>query len=251
MGDQVRVLVTGPAEGAIEAVLPRRNRLERPAVANVDQAVIVCSAREPVSSLLTVDRMAVEAVHEDLAVLLCLNKIDLLEPGEAERVLEPYRTAGFRTCSTSATAGRGLDRLRRELAGVVSVFAGESGVGKSSLLNALRPGLSLRTGELGAWRRGRHTTRHVELLEVEAGGLVADTPGLSLVALPPLAPSALAGYWPDLAVLAPGCRFRSCLHRDEPDCRVKAAVAAGELDRGRYERYLSLLDEAERTYRRY
>lgn len=251
VGDEVRITVTGPGEGVIEAILPRRNRLERPPVANVDQAVIIFSAREPASSLVTADRMLVEAMHADLGILFCLNKIDLLEPGEVDPYLAPYRAAGLKTCTTSAVAGLGLDCLRRELTDLCSVFAGESGVGKSSLLNALSPGLALRTGELGSWRRGRHTTRHVELLAVAPGGLVADTPGLSLVALPAMAPPDLSAYWPELAALAPGCRFSGCLHRDEPDCGVKAAVAAGELDRGRYQRYLSLLEEVEQAYRRY
>ena len=251
VGDEVRVRIIAPGEGAIEDILPRKTRLERPPVANADQAVLVTTIRDPESSCLTLDRLLVQAIHHGLSALICLNKADRLAGGEADDYLAPYRRAGFRTVITSAVTGEGIPELRRGLEAVISVLAGESGVGKSALLNALRPELALRTGGLGASGRGRHTTRHLELLEVAAGGLVADTPGLSLVSLPAMAPGHLAAYWPELADLAPDCRFRSCLHRREPDCRVRAARAADELDQGRYERYLSLLQEVELANRRY
>lgn len=251
VGDEVRVRVTAPGEGAIEDILPRKTGLERPPVANADQAVLVATIRDPESSLLTLDRLLVQAIYQGLSALICLNKADLLAAGEADDYLAPYRRAGFRAVTTSAVTGQGVAELRQELEDVISVFAGESGVGKSSLLNALRPGLALRTGDLGSTGRGRHTTRHLELLEVAARGLVADTPGLSLVDLPAIAPGKLAAYWPELAELAPDCRFRTCVHRQEPGCRVRAARATEELDRGRYDRYLSLLREAELADRRY
>ncbi|HCC33363.1 MAG TPA: ribosome small subunit-dependent GTPase A [Clostridiales bacterium] len=251
VGDEVRVKVITPGEAAIEGILPRKTQLERPPVANADQAVLVTTVRDPESSLLTLDRLLVQAIYQGLAALICLNKVDLLAAGGADGYLAPYRRAGFRTVATSATTGQGIAELRQELAGVISVLAGESGVGKSSLLNALRPGLALRTGNLGATGRGRHTTRHLELLEVSEHGLVADTPGLSLVSLPAMPPGRLAAYWPELAELAPDCRFRTCVHRQEPGCRVRAARGSGELDQGRYERYLSLLREVELADRRY
>jgi ribosome biogenesis GTPase len=219
-------------------------------VANAEQAVLVTAVRDPESSLLTLDRLLVQAIHQGLSALVCVNKSDRLAEGEADNYLAPYRAAGFRTITTSAMTGQGIAELRKELEGVISVLAGESGVGKSSLLNALRPGLALRTGELGAAGRGRHTTRHLELLEVAEGGLVADTPGLSLVSLPAMAPGRLAAYWPELADLAPECRFRTCVHRREPGCRVRAACESGELDQRRYERYLNLLREVELANRR-
>jgi len=252
VGDEVRFTVTAHGEGAIEEVLPRRNQLTRPPVTNVDQAVVVLSGREPEASLLTVDRLLVQALHEGLEVLLCLNKIDLLARGEEERWLGPYRAAGFPSCATSATTGAGLECMQAALRGRVSVFAGESGVGKSTLLNALVPALSLRTGRVSPKTgRGRHTTRHVELVPVAPDGLVADTPGLHAVGTPDIAPAELGSFWPELAALAAGCRFRGCLHREEPGCRVKEALAVGALDRGRYQRYLTLLQEVEQAYRRY
>lgn len=249
-GDLVRVSRAGPGLGAIDEVLPRKNGLVRPPVANVDQVVIVFSFREPAPDLALLDRFLVLAAMSDLDTVICLNKADLGAPAEAEALERVYTPAAGRFVVASAKTGRGVEALRALLAGRLSVLAGPSGVGKSSLLNALHPGLNLRTGEVSRKvRRGTHTTRHISLIPTGGGGLVADTPGFTELELAGVKPAELAWFYPEMAALAPSCRFHECLHRAEPGCRVKQAVAEGLIDSGRYERYLALLGEAENTYR--
>lgn len=251
-GDLVKVSRAGPGLGAIDEVLPRRNVLARPHVANIDQVVVVFAFHEPELDLGLVDRFLVLASASELDAALCLNKTDLATPAEVAAVRAVYEALGYPLVTASAVLGQGLAELRGRLAGKTSVLAGPSGVGKSSLLNALDPGLGLRTGEVSRKvRRGTHTTRHVALIDVGGGGLVADTPGFTQLDLANMKPSDVAWHFPEIAELAPGCRFRGCFHRAEPGCRVKEAVAAGDMDPGRYERYLSLLGEAEQAYRPY
>ncbi len=248
-GDLVRVSRAGPGLGAVDEVLPRRNELARPPVANVDQVVVVFSFHEPELDLDLVDRFLVLVSAAGLPAVLCLNKVDLAHRDEVRAVGRVYEPLGYRYVPVSARTGQGLEDLRAVLAGRVSVLAGPSGAGKTSLLNALCPGLHLRTGEVSRKiRRGTHTTRHVALIPTGGGGMVADTPGFTQLELKDVKPADVAWHFPEIVKLAGSCRFRSCLHRAEPDCRVKAAVSAGEIDRGRYERYLSLLNEAEATY---
>lgn len=249
-GDLVRVSPAGPGLGAVDAILPRRNSLSRPAVANVDQVVLVFAIHEPDLDLLLLDRFLVRLGLEGLPAALCLNKSDLATHDESEAVAEVYRPLVTRVTTLSAHTGVGLEDLRQVLAGQVSVLAGPSGAGKSSLLNALDPSLDLRTGLVSRKvRRGTHTTRHVELIPTGQGGLVADTPGFTHLELENIKPSDLGWYYPEIADLAPTCRFSGCLHRAEPDCQVKQAVAEGRLDAGRYRRYLTLLVEVEASYR--
>ncbi|RJQ04191.1 MAG: ribosome small subunit-dependent GTPase A [Bacillota bacterium] len=252
VGDLVRVSQAGPGLGAIDEVLPRRNALARPQVANVDQAVIVLAVHEPELELLLADRFLVLAAAAELEAILCLNKVDLACPGEVGPVVKVYEDAGYLVVATSAKTGEGLAALRSALARKVSVLAGPSGVGKSSLLNALNPDLRLRTGEVSRKvRRGTHTTRHVALVPVGSGGLVADTPGFTQLELDGIPPQDIAWFFPEIAALAPRCKFRGCAHRAEPECRVKEGVAEGLVDGGRYARYLELVREAEATYRAY
>lgn len=249
-GDQVRVSRAGPGLGAVDEILPRRNALSRPSVANVDQVVIVQSFHEPDLDFGLLDRYLIVVALDDLPATLCFNKADLASPAEVAALPALYDRLGYRCVVASVRASEGLEDVRALLSGRISVLAGPSGVGKSSLLNALSPGLGLRTGEVSRKvRRGTHTTRHVALIPTGEGGLVADTPGFAHLEISDLRPSELAGYYPDLAALAPSCRFQGCAHRAEPDCRVKEAVARGEVDRGRYERYLALLAEVEANYR--
>lgn len=254
VGDRVRCLRLPDGSGRIEAVLPRHNRLIRPPVANVDQVLVVFTLFDPPLNLELVDRILVRAAHEGLAAVLALNKADLWTDGdreEAARLVDLYAKAGYGCLRVSAASGEGIAALRERLGGGrVTVLAGQSGAGKSSLLNALDPRLGLRTGALGDKAgRGRHTTRHVALLPL-ASGWVADAPGFSRVDLTDLAPRDLAAAFPELAAREDGCRFPGCLHHREPGCAVTAAVAAGAVDARRHARYLKFLEEVLAAARR-
>lgn len=246
VGDRVLVTPLPDGTGVIDEVLPRRNELVRPRVANVDQLLLVLTWVEPPMNTELVDRILVQAEREGLSSVLIMNKEDLLGPEEkrqAEDWLAVYRAAGYPCMMVSALKGRGVDAVRPFLQGKVSVVAGQSGVGKSCLLNALGLAVSLRTGAVSAKAgRGRHTTRHVELLPV-GGGWVADAPGFSRMDLLSVTKEELAACFPEIARSASGCRFRGCLHVQEPDCAVRRDAAAGVIDPGRYARYLTFLDE--------
>lgn len=244
VGDRVRVRVVRAGEGVIEEVLPRKSRLIRPAVANVDQVVVVMALAEPNPDLALLDRLLVMVEAEGLGAVICLNKADLVAEAATETIYRIYHGLGYRVMVTSAKDGRGIAELRQALAGRVNVFAGPSGVGKSSLLNAIQPGLRLKTGEVSAKiGRGRHTTRHVELIALNSGGMVADTPGFSQLWLPDIPKENLSHFFPEMDTYRGKCRFTSCLHLREPDCAVRDAAERGEITRSRYEHYVEFLQE--------
>lgn len=251
-GDRVRVTRLADGQGVIEEVLPRHTCLIRPPIANVDQVLVVFTLREPPLNLGLVDRILVLAAHEGLAAALVINKADLVPQGERsllEEVAGLYRATGYPVSVVSALQGQGLEAVKPLLDGRVTVLAGPSGAGKSCLMNALSPGLELLTGELSAGLgRGRHTTRHIQLLPL-AGGWVADAPGFSRLDLAAMAPESLAGYFPEFSPFEGQCRFRGCSHVTEPDCAVRQAVEAGRLARRRYERYASFLVEVRDRHR--
>lgn len=246
-GDLVQVSLIGDGKGAIEEILPRKAELKRPPIANVDQALVVFTLKAPEKNLPLLDRFLVLAENTGLDVIIVLNKIDLLAPVEADEFAETYRTIGYPVVPVSAREGIGLDALRPLLGGRTSVVAGQSGVGKSRLLNGLKPGLQLITGGLSAkLERGRHTTRHVELIPLDSGGLVADSPGFTFLEFAEIEKEELRDLFPDFRSLTPQCRFSSsCLHRHEPDCRVKEALIKGQIARSRYDNYLTFLAEIE------
>lgn len=249
-GDRVTVTVVGD-EGVVEDVEPRTSQLIRPVIANVDTAVVVMSLARPDPSLDLVDRILVMAEREKLDAIVVFNKVDLVQEAEAQRISAPYSQAGYPVFLTSASQGVGIERLKESLAGRVSILAGPSGAGKSSLLNALIPGASLRTADVShKLQRGRHTTRHVSLLPLGEDGWVADSPGFSALSFGAMDPRDLPALYPDFARFTEGCRFTGCLHRSEPDCAVREAVEQGELDEGRYRRYLRLLHEIEVAFER-
>lgn len=252
VGDRVEFKITGRKSGVIENILPRRTVLVRPPVANVDQAVVVFAMREPHPSPLLLDRILIQAQAAGVVPVICFNKADL-GGQEAAELIPLYRKAGYQVLVTSAKDGTGLSRLREVFRTGVSVLAGPSGVGKSSLLNALEPGLSLKTREVSAKiGRGRHTTRHVELLSLAGGGLVADTPGFSSIYLPPLERSELAYFFPEFGKFMPDCQFPGCLHHKEPGCAVKKAVEELKISPLRYNNYLEFLQEViEQEKRKY
>jgi len=243
VGDVVAFSVPETGYAAIDDVLPRRNALVRPPVSNIDQLVVVVAASAPKPDWLLVDKLLLQAHSLGVEPLLLLNKIDA---GDAEIVSAFCRDyAAFRTLTVSSKAGNGLDELKEALSGRVSCFAGQSAVGKSSLLNALFPELSLETGGLAKKTdRGRHTTRRAELWPL-LGGAVLDTPGFSLLEIGELSQNELNESYPEFGDAPERCRFAGCRHRSEPDCAVKELLSSGGLSPERYARYIEILQEIE------
>ena len=248
-GDRVRIELLPDGTGVIEAVLPRATLLRRPAVANVSQIMLTFAAAQPDLHPLLLNRFLVLAEWSHIPkVTICLNKMDLAARG-AQAFLADYERIGYRVLRVSAETGEGLDALRGALRGEVTVFAGPSGVGKSSLLNAAVPGLGLRAGAVSEKiKRGRHTTRVAELLRYE-GGYLVDTPGFSAMELGELSLPDLPHAFPEFRPFLGECRFLPCTHTHEPDCAVKAAVEAGRIAQERYEAYQSIFQEIEEEQR--
>ena len=246
-GDMVQIAVE-KGKGMVEKILPRKNRFIRPAVANVDALVVFAANTNPVTEPFLIDRVSAIAGDQDVPVYLCVNKCDL-DP--ATDLIRIYRNAGFQVIRASAETGEGVEELRSLLRGKLTAFTGNTGVGKSSMLNALCPGLELATGQVSEkLGRGRHTTRHVELYRLEADTYVADTPGFSSFdteQMDVLLKENLQYAFPVFAPYLGACRFQDCSHRAEPDCAVRAAVEAGKLERTRYESYLRLYEKAEQV----
>lgn len=265
VGDRVMYEVTENGEGTVDEVLPRTTELIRPPVANVDQAVLAFSLAEPALNLQLLDKFLVHTEKAGLETLICLTKRDLLaEDGLPEErsqdqpaldeVKRLYEGIGYTVLVTSTRTMEGIAEARSRLAGRTSVFSGQSGVGKSSLVNALVPGLSLETNEISSkLGRGKHTTRHVELIALEGngGGLVADTPGFSQLDFLQIEAEELSSCFAEMRRASSGCKFRGCLHQHEPGCRVLAAVENGEIASSRYKHYLVFLQEMKERKRRY
>jgi ribosome biogenesis GTPase len=251
-GDIVQIAETGLGKGVVEAILPRKNELVRPLIANVEQVLLVFAGHDPEPDLALLDRLLILTEIQGLKPLVCFNKCDLLTPEELDVLMTVYKQTGYQVEIISARAAIGLDNIRLALQHRISVIAGPSGAGKSTLLNSIEPGLSLKTGEVSARiGRGRHTTRHVELLPLSFGGLVADTPGFSSLFLPEMRREDLAGYFPEFSAYLGQCRFNGCLHDREPDCVVKEALEQGNIARERYTNYLAFLAEVKEKERRY
>ncbi|NPV91395.1 MAG: ribosome small subunit-dependent GTPase A [Firmicutes bacterium] len=251
-GDRVLIRPLSEKRAVVESVQPRRSELIRPPIANVDQAIIVISLIAPSPDRRLLDRLLVMAEYSGIEPVICFNKADLVPEEESRRLSGIYRRADYRTMITSAVSGTGIEEVREALKDRISVFAGPSGVGKSSLLNALQPGLSLKTGAVSQKiGRGRHTTRHVELLPLDFGGWVADTPGFSVIDLPRLKREEVADYFRELSPFYGRCQFNSCLHRGEPGCLVGLGLQNGEIDRERYENYRLFLEETVTRERQY
>jgi ribosome biogenesis GTPase len=262
VGDSVTCTVDPDGRGVIESVAERTRVLSRarPApdkrsilsdqeqvwVANLDQVLFVFSIRRPRPSLRKLDRFLVVAEMNEIPAVICVNKIDLVEPGEAQNLFGIYEEIGYMVIYTSATHGDGLQDLKECLHGKISVLTGSSGVGKTSLLNSIQPGLGMRVKAVSeATDKGLHTTRHVELVSLEMGGYVGDTPGIRSLAVFDLEPAELDGYFREIAPLVASCQFSDCTHRHEPKCAVRAAVADGRVSSQRYDSYLRLREEHE------
>lgn len=243
-GDMVEITVE-KGKGMVERILPRRNRFIRPAVANVDALVVFAANVNPVTEPFLIDRVAAIAGDQEVEVYICVNKCDLDPAADLVRI---YRNAGFPVIRASAETGEGVEELRMLIAGKLTAFTGNTGVGKSSMLNRLRPGLALATGEVSEkLGRGRHTTRHVELYQLDSGTYVADTPGFASFdtdQMDVMLKENLQYAFPDFADYLGGCQFHDCSHRAEPGCAVRAAVECGGIEKTRYSSYLRLYEKA-------
>jgi len=256
VGDHILYSHTENGEGVVDEILPRRSELIRPPVANVDLAVLVFSVREPDLNLQLLDKFLVHIEHAGLETVICLTKQDLLAEGSAEDpvalVQALYENIGYQVIVSSSRLGLGTELLTERLKGQISVFSGQSGVGKSSLLNRLVPGLELETSAISMkLGRGKHTTRHVELIELPSGGFVADTPGFSQLDFLELGVEELSTCFREFASLAEACKFRGCSHTHEPGCKVREAAENGGIAASRYEHYVQFLTEMKDKKRRY
>lgn len=258
VGDRVAYSMTDGGEGTVDELLPRRSELIRPPVANVDTALLVFAVTEPEISLTLLDKFLVHTEKAGLRSIICLSKADLLEGGDGElidrieKLRETYGKIGYRVLLCSAKTGSGVEDVLHVLAGKMTVFSGQSGVGKSSLLNRLIPGLHLETGAISSkLGRGKHTTRHVEFIAHPLDGWVADTPGFSQLDFSDIEAEELCRYFAEMAPLADDCKFRGCLHRGEPACAVRQALREGTVEQSRYDHYLQFVEEIRERKRRY
>lgn len=252
IGDKVLIRISDEDNtGYIEKIQPRKSQLIRPPVANVTQVIIVMSIKKPNINPWLLDKFIVMAERENLNILICINKIDL-DPEKGQELIDIYKDIGYNVIGASAKEKIGIDKLRENLKNNISVFAGPSGVGKSSLLNAVNRDFKLKTGDVSAkTRRGKHTTRHVELLELDKTAYVLDTPGFGSLHLNFIEDVIeLRDYFLEIKRFGLNCKFISCLHENEPDCEVKRQVELGNIQESRYNSYLDFLQEI-RKFRRY
>lgn len=253
VGDEVELDVTDEAQGTgnITRVCPRRSELIRPAVANVNQALVIFAVAKPDPNLNLLDRFLIQMAQRRLPTIICFNKTDLDADGAGQRFADIYRASGCETVRVSALRQQGIEELRALLRGRTTTVAGPSGVGKSSIVNLLQSATRMETGSISARiERGKHTTRHAELLPVEENTYILDTPGFSSLDLFDLGKEELAAYYPEFADAEQYCRFAGCSHISEPVCGVRDAVAQGQIARERYDNYCQLYGElkAKRKY---
>ena len=277
VGDWVQVRITNEAHrtsaeeeqvvGIIEAVEPRKSVLSRARptanvrqmyqdqeqvlVANPDQVIFIFAAKDPEPNRRKLDRLLTIAEMNELPAIICINKIDLVDRAKMETFFAEYARIGYQLLFTSATDSTGIDELRALLKDKVTVFSGSSGVGKSSLLNAVQVGLGIEVGEVSeATTKGMHTTRYTALYKLDMGGYVADTPGIRGVALFDVEPAELDGYFREIASLVAGCQFSDCTHRNEPGCAVRQAAEDRVISAERYDSYQRLYEEHEALYKK-
>ena len=252
-GDWVSIQPADDRYGVIERVEPRSSVLSRGSkrhehviVANVDQIVIVASVAEPALKPSLIDRFLISAAKGETAAIICLNKADLVDRSELQPVIGLYGRLGYQCVMTSATTGDGINDLKQLLNDKETVFTGQSGVGKSSLLNAIEPALNLDTAHVStSSHKGRHTTRRAELMPLSSGGFVVDTPGIRQLELWDVIPEEVEGFFIEFRPFVAYCRFPDCSHTHESDCRVKQAVLAGLISNSRYQSYLRIMSRQE------
>ena len=246
VGDDVEIDIISEEKktGNVAAILPRKNALIRPAVANVDQALLIFAAASPNPNFNLLDRFLVMMGRQDVPVILCFNKCDLITEEQQQEIAAIYEASGCKILFVSAKKELGLKELQKILEGKTTTVAGPSGVGKSSLINLLAPEACMETGEISKKiERGRHTTRHAELIQLKGDGYIMDTPGFSSLYLPEMEKEELQDCYPEFAAFEPYCRFQGCSHISEPDCGVKEALSEGKIHPVRYENYCQLYGE--------
>lgn len=253
VGDRCMFETESTGEGTVTEILPRNSQLVRPPIANVDTVILTFSVTNPDLNLQLLDKFLVHTEFAGLDAIICLTKSDLPHDTRfVQSAMELYRAMGYPVLLSSAVHNVGIQQLSELLKGKISVVSGQSGVGKSSLLNSLKPGMSLETGEISErLGRGKHTTRHVELIEFANEAYVADTPGFSQLDFHSLELNDLANCFIEFASYAENCRFRGCLHREEPSCAVREAVEQGHIAVSRYEHYSIFFEEMKNRKRRY
>ena len=246
VGDDVEIDIISEEKktGNVAAILPRKNALIRPAVANVDQALLIFAVASPNPNFNLLDRFLVMMGRQDVPVILCFNKCDLITEEQQQEIASIYEASGCKILFVSAKKELGLKELQKILEGKTTTVAGPSGVGKSSLINLLAPEACMETGEISKKiERGRHTTRHAELIQLKGDGYIMDTPGFSSLYLPEMEKEELQDCYPEFAAFEPYCRFQGCSHISEPDCGVKEALSEGKIHPVRYENYCQLYGE--------
>ena len=246
VGDDVEIDIISEEKktGNVAAILPRKNALIRPAVANVDQALLIFAAASPNPNFNLLDRFLVMMGRQDVPVILCFNKCDLITEEQKQEIEAIYEVSGCKILFVSAKKELGLKELQEILEGKTTTVAGPSGVGKSSLINLLAPEACMETGEISKKiERGRHTTRHAELIQLKGDGYIMDTPGFSSLYLPEMEKEGLQDCYPEFAAFEPYCRFQGCSHISEPDCGVKEALSERKIHPVRYENYCQLYGE--------
>lgn len=246
VGDDVEITILDQEkkEGNLVKILPRKNSLIRPAVANVDQAFVIFAMDDPKPNFLLLDRFLIMMEQADIPAVICFNKKDLAEEQEIRKLYETYRGCGYQVILSSALQEEGIEEIRSILKGKTTVVAGPSGVGKSSLTNLLQKEIRMETGEISRkLKRGKHTTRHSQVIPVGDHTYLMDTPGFSSLYLTDMEEQELKDYFPEFRKYEEQCRFQGCRHIHEPGCAVKEALGSGEISSLRYEDYLNLYEE--------
>ena len=241
---EVEILETDSKTGNIVDILERKSELIRPAVANIDQAMIIFAVSDPAPNYNLLDRFLVMMEQQGIETIICFNKTDKADEEERKRVEEVYKNTGYQILFTNALEGQGIDEVKAVLKGKTTALAGPSGVGKSSLTNRLQKKVSMQTGQISEKiKRGKHTTRHSELIYMEEHTYLLDTPGFSSLYLKDIEKEELQDFYPEFDHYLGQCRFQGCAHINEPDCAVKEALVEGKISESRYENYKLLYDE--------
>lgn len=246
VGDKVLIRITEEDEdmGYIEEIKERTSEIKRPPVANAQQLVIIFSVKNPEPSFILLDKLLIAAKSNNLNPVICINKSDLANEEEKENILNIFKNTGYKIIFTSKYDEDSLQNLKDILKDRLNVFSGPSGVGKSSLMNAIEPGFYLETGEISdKLKRGRHTTRHAEIFKLGFGGYAVDTPGFSSFELEGIDEYSLKSYYPEIVKYDEGCKFLDCLHYKEPGCVIKEAVNSDLISKVRYNNYIKLLEQ--------